>query len=237
MTIKYLKSLGVAVVVCASAQAASADDAGYKPNLYVSAGAGLSVILDKDVTLRSTGNPTSILTAGFDTGIALSGAVGTKLPYGFRAELEAGFSNNAFGDSINAIAPIPGVVDASGETQVTTFIANLLYDHDVTDAFGLFLGAGAGVAIVDVNLRRGLAQPTIIIARGSDTRFAYQAIVGGSYDITDDIEFWGRYSYLGTVGNNFSALNTGVNMIIQADVPIDRHTAMIGFTAHFGLTD
>ena len=226
--LEYLARFGAAAAFCLSVQAASA----YEPNVYVSGGVGRSAIPDQTSVLG--GVAPANLKVGFDNGVVLSGAVGTVLPYGFRLELEGGFSDNPIGDSFLSLDF--GEFDSAGDVDVATIMANLLFDYDVTEEFSLFLGGGAGVAFIDLEFTRGAVNPGFVIVRGNDTRFAYQGLVGASYDITNEFEFWARYGYLGTIGSDFDAFNTGVS-VVEVDVPINRHTVMIGVTAHFGLTE
>jgi outer membrane protein OmpA-like peptidoglycan-associated protein len=109
-------------------------------------------------------------------------AVGGKAGYDFigpRVELEVGYGQ------IPTTANIPGTA-INGKVGQLTAMANILYDFMPASSFTPYIGAGAGVAFVDSNASLG------------STQFAYQAMVGLAYNISDSMRFMVEGRYLGT---------------------------------------
>ncbi len=109
-------------------------------------------------------------------------AVGGKLGYDFvgpRVELEVGYGQ------IPTSANIPGTA-INGKVGQLTAMANVLYDFMPASAFTPYIGAGAGVAFVDSNASLG------------STQFAYQAMLGLAYNISESMRFQVEGRYLGT---------------------------------------
>lgn len=79
---------------------------------------------------------------------------------------------------------------ARGDTKVWAGFANGYYDFRKGSAWQPFVGAGVGVAQVDV---RGGAAPI----RGRDTRFAYQAQAGLAHPFSPHLTGEIAYRYLG----------------------------------------
>ena len=109
-------------------------------------------------------------------------AVGGKAGYDFigpRLELEVGYGQ------IPTSANIPGTA-INGKVGQLTAMANILYDFMPASAFTPYIGAGAGIAFVDSNASLG------------STQFAYQAMLGLAYNISDSMRFQVEGRYLGT---------------------------------------
>ena len=232
MSVKVLRAAAAALAFSSVTTLATADESGgYDPNLYVSGAVGVGMVLDKDMVFTTVpGNNT--FDFAFEPGIVLNGAVGTRLPYNLRVEVEAGWSNNDLQDLAGFGA---GKIDTDGNVTATTFMLNALYDFGLTQELSLFAGVGAGVALIDADFTRGASNPAFILARGDETRFAYQAILGASYDVTNDIEVFGRYTYLGTLGDDFTVINSSGATPFQTKFDFDRHAISAGVTFHFGL--
>ena len=109
-------------------------------------------------------------------------SVGGKAGYDFvgpRLELEAGYGQ------IPTSANIPGSA-INGKVGQLTVMANLLYDFMPTSVITPYIGAGAGVAFIDGNSSLG------------DTQFAYQAMLGVAYNVSEQLRFMVEGRYLGT---------------------------------------
>ena len=109
-------------------------------------------------------------------------SAGGKVGYDFvgpRLELEAGYGQ--IPTSVN----IPGTA-INGKIGQLTVMANLLYDFMPTSVITPYIGAGAGVAFVDSNASLG------------STQFAYQAMLGVAYNVSEQLRFGIEGRYLGT---------------------------------------
>jgi outer membrane protein OmpA-like peptidoglycan-associated protein len=112
------------------------------------------------------------------TGWAVGGHVGYDF-VGPRVELEVGYGQ--IPNNVN----IPGSA-INGKVGQLSVMANLLYDFMPAAVITPYIGAGAGVAFVDSNQALG------------STQFAYQAMLGVAYNISDSMRFKIEGRYLGT---------------------------------------
>jgi outer membrane protein OmpA-like peptidoglycan-associated protein len=157
------------------------------PGVYFGVEGGLSWMLN-----------TTIL--GQNVSPATGWAAGGKIGYDFigpRVEVEGlyreNLNSNFFGN--RAI---------TGRIAQTSIMANFLYDFNATGTFVPYIGAGAGVGLVDSDYQM------------NSTTFAYQGILGVGYNATPNLRFNldGRYfgttnpSVAGTTwtNNNFSLI-------------------------------
>lgn len=150
--------------------------------LYLSGGLGVS--LAKDANVTGTGISTEI---EFDPGPVAMVALGYGFDNNFRAELElAGRWNDA---------ETVGGASGSGDTTTTSGMLNVIYDLDIESDFTPYLGAGLGAANVEDNSIATISSSSI---SNDDTVFAYQAIAGVSYDLSEVISLTADYRYFTT---------------------------------------
>src|SRR4029453_8035356 len=157
------------------------------PGVYFGVEGGLSWMLNTTI-LGQNVSPA--------TGWAAGGKIGYDLT-GPRLEVEGlypeNLNSNFFGN--RAI---------TGRIAQTSIMANFLYDFNATGTFVPYIGAGAGVGLVDSDYQM------------NSTTFAYQGILGVGYNATPNLRFNldGRYfgttnpSVAGTTwtNNNFSLI-------------------------------
>jgi len=139
-------------------------------------------------------------------------AVGGKAGYDFigpRLEVEVGYGQ------IPTSANIPGTA-INGKVGQLTAMANVLYDFMPASAFTPYIGAGAGVAFVDSNASLG------------STQFAYQAMLGLAYNISDSMRFMVEGRYLGTTN---PSVNTPIGTVTFQNQNI---MALAGIQFKFG---
>lgn len=154
----------------------------------------------------------------FDTGFAISGALGKRFDF-FRAELEVAYQANDVdthsgvfvADSIaldgeDAAVLISGLdtnlgvsvgdVVADGQGQVDTIfvMANVYYDFDLGGPLKPYVGGGAGVGFVDVDY----SPSATAIIQDDSTAFAYQAMAGVTYEVGPATELFAGYRYRAT---------------------------------------
>lgn len=223
------RKLGIALAaVIAASSTAHAND------YYVSLSGGVSLLgdsqnegaFDGDFT---TGEGTSIpamtvLPDGtavgwetdFDTGFALSGALGKNFGP-FRGEIELAYQKNGVGshagvsaggialDGEDAGVLITGspnigvtvgdlVADGQGDLSNVFVMANIFYDFETGGLISPFIGAGVGVGFVDVDY----SPSAVPIIQDDATAFAYQAIAGVSYEVSPSVDLLVAYRYRAT---------------------------------------
>ena len=160
---------------------------------YISAGMGVNLPNDLDGTTAAG----ATYTIEFDPGFVAQGAIGAYLGENFRIESEVTYRmadyDQATSDGDNSTP--------NGDLKLATGIVNLYYELDL-GSFNPFLGVGAGVAQID---RTAVNSPGLTLVERDATEFAYQAIVGITYEISRDfgVSLDGRY--LGTSDEDISA--------------------------------
>lgn len=183
--------------------------------MYVSAFGGVIFSGESDTDGIVGGLPNSVF-AELGTGYIFGAAFGSSLgEFGNesvtpRVELELSYSN-ADVDRVeftgNAVSP---EINVAGDISSTLILANAYLDFNTDTAFTPFFGAGAGLGIVNFDFAYGgAARPGL---RESDSGFAAQAIVGFSYDLTENVKWVvdGRYSRIFDVESRRTLIN-GVN--------------------------
>ncbi|MCP5082838.1 MAG: outer membrane beta-barrel protein [Alphaproteobacteria bacterium] len=143
----------------------------------------------------------------FDTGFAVQGAVGTRLPMNFRTELEVTYRENDLKSPFTSGAV---TADSAGDLSSVTVMANVIYDFQLFEQFKLFAGGGIGVASIYFDFRRGPMGGGLSLVDGNTNRFAYQAIAGASFEIVEGVSIFGKYAYLGTAGDSIRFNNAFV---------------------------
>jgi outer membrane protein OmpA-like peptidoglycan-associated protein len=239
-----LALLGAAAVLSLlSAQQSSAHRQGW----YVGAEAGANWIADNDFTINNGGfsdamietidwNPYNLSgegTINFDTGWAGFVTFGYGFEKNWRVELEGGYRSNDF----NAVADIHDVygyercavksfewdycsrtVAADGSFDEWTAMVNVIYDVPLSDKLDLNIGVGAGADFSRVKVGG---------YKDEDTNFAYQAIVGLTYKVTDRLDLTVNYRYLNVDSPSYSA-EVGYTPVVANLEDVQKHTLTIG---------
>ena len=144
-------------------------------------GAGAGLNFLNDLDLTGGGDVDT------DLGWAGIGALGFRVGNGIRTELEGGYRFND-GD-------IAGV---SSNVRTWSAMANLIYDWDTNTLIEPYAGVGLGAVNAE-------------IANDSEWAFAYQGIAGMSFEISDWVEPFIDYRYLGTAGLDADPLNNDLD--------------------------
>lgn len=201
-------------VFLGTAGAAMAQSTVPAEGLYVTGGVGAT--FPRNADLDSAGVD---LDADQDIGWAALIGIGHGYGNGFRTEFEIGYRRNAV-DSISG-------TEASGDMAAWSFMANVLYDVPVAARVRPFLGAGLGVARVSAN---GISPVSSSRIDDTDTAFAWQAIAGLAYPVTDRTEATLSYRY-------FSVPDAGWRTDAGASVDsrYETHAIMAGFRYSFGV--
>jgi OOP family OmpA-OmpF porin len=148
------------------------------PGVYIGAEGGLNWLLNNsNNNYNSTSN---FLGAGY----VLGGKVGYDF-VGPRLEVEALYRNNT--ESGTVTYPNGSSAFVNGQINQVSVMANALYDFFPGAVVTPFVGAGAGIAFVDPSISPGCTM--------CSTQFAYQGILGVSYNVNQNlrIDLDGRY--------------------------------------------
>jgi opacity protein-like surface antigen len=175
MTSRHPGIAAVAVIAGLSGTAAQAQD---RAGVYVEAFGGASMLRDTDIGGAVAGAAT------FGTGPVVGGALGyDTADLWFRPEIEFAYRS---GDADSLAG------GASGDFASTTLMLNAYHDFDRVGTFTPYIGIGAGyVTEIDFDIAGGAA-PGEYSDRGG---FAWQAMAGAGYAVTDRIGLSGELRY------------------------------------------
>lgn len=181
---KTVASFFLAGIAGAAGTAQAQDGLGTSPNgPYVQGNLGLSIVQDSEI---SGGGLTADV--DFDNGFTFGGGVGYRFaPFRVQADLsyrESDVESVDFGAL--------GVLDGAGDVSVFTPMLNAFYDIDLGGRIVPFIGGGIGFAFVDVDSDNSAT----LVVNDSDNAFAWNAIGGASFGITDNVAIVGFYRYL-----------------------------------------
>jgi len=193
---------------------------------YVGLEAGANWIGDNDFTLDSGAYDSDYSAAklslpiidngslDFDTGWAGFATFGYGFENNWRIEVEAGYRTNDFKATAGYAYPVmveqtaPHLEDvflynghpmhgfntATGSLDEWTAMVNFIYDIPVAEKIDLSIGVGVGVDFSNIEAAG---------FEDSDTNFAYQAIVGLSYQVTKRLDLTLTYRYLNVDGPSY----------------------------------
>jgi outer membrane protein OmpA-like peptidoglycan-associated protein len=180
--------------------------------LYVSGAAGANWAEDADVSNGASGE------VDYDTGWVGAIAVGYGFGNGFRLEGELSHRRNDADDFSG--------VSLSGRAETTGYMANLLYDFDISRKFMPYVGFGIGAAVVEADKVTPL--PAADRVNDEDTTFAWQAIVGVTVPISERLDLFADYRYF-DAGDVDLMSDAGASV----DTEYSAHSAMIGIRFRF----
>jgi len=160
-------------------------------NVYFSGSGGLTILKNAKIK-DGTSNNSSI---NFDNGWNVGGAIGYDFGK-FRTEFEIFHRNNN-----PESAEILGIeLDVSGTVKSTSYLFNAIIDIENKSSFTPFLGAGLGIANLNLNNIELLG---VEIVDDSTTVFAYKFITGIDYAISPAFSVTADYSFFGTSDPKF----------------------------------
>ena len=164
---------------------------------YVGVDGGAMIVEDLDLAI---GAAPIAGAADTRTGYDFDGVVGYDFG-GFRLESEVGYREADLKSFSSSVAAIPanmtstlqntGTYATGGDVNALSFMVNGLLDFGDDDGLQGFVGAGAGVARVDV--QQNFANPSWI--DDSDTGFAWQALAGIRAPISDSWDAGLKYRF------------------------------------------
>ncbi len=163
---------------------------------YVSGAFGMVSVNDADVSGNISGE------LSFDPGFGFIAAVGNGFD-GLRGEIEMAYRNNDLDKFSNN--------NTTGDITSLAVMGNLLVDIAVSETVWPFLGAGIGLANVDLD------------GDEDDTVFAYQAIAGLGFPLTHVTTLDLQYRYFATADADFNG----------TDVEYQTHNFLAGLRFEF----
>lgn len=180
---------------------------------YVSGALGVTQPSDWDLTGDGI-NTKQESNKGFAGAIALGNAFSEN----WRAEGELSYSN-AKVDSFSG-------TDGSGDTSMFGLMFNGYLDIPTGTKWTPYIGAGAGVAVVDFDALSPVGGSRI---SDSEHVFAYQGIAGVTYKIDDRLGLFTEYRYVGTADRDLRT-DSGANVEGESG----EHRIMVGLRWSFG---
>jgi outer membrane protein OmpA-like peptidoglycan-associated protein len=201
---------GVALAAMLGTAAYAEGPAKHK-GLYVSGAVGANWANDSETSGGLSGD------VDFDMDLVGAVAVGYGFGNGLRLE----------GELSHRRSDVDGITGATavGKFGVTGYMANLLYDFNVSRSFTPYVGLGAGLATVHADdLNSGGVN-----VDDEDNVFAWQAIVGFAIPLSEQLDLTADYRY-------FDAGDVDLQTDGGASVNSEyaAHSAMIGLRYRFG---
>jgi outer membrane protein OmpA-like peptidoglycan-associated protein len=194
--------------------------------LYVGAGAGLNWLQDQ--TFSGSGG----VRASFDMGYGGVISLGWGFGNGIRAEIEGSYRQNDVDRVRDPGGDFPGARSGRGAARSFGVMGNAFYDfHGLLTGIVPYVGVGAGymwhehdnVGVVVPNLR----------SNGRDARFAYQAIAGAAFPISEvpGLAITAEYRYMATLEQSIP--NNFTNQL-RSNVTPQNHSVFLGIRYAFG---
>ncbi|HEY9079441.1 OmpA family protein [Magnetovibrio sp.] len=181
------------------------------------AGAGLGLVKGPSTTASGTSGGT----VKFDTGNMGVAFIGSGFQGGdiaWRGEAE--ISRRALD-----LSSVSGT-SARGEVLATSLMGNAIYDFETVGPVRPYIGAGVGLAKVELNGAAPFGGSTV---NGSDTTAALQLLAGLSYSLNDQVDLFTDYRYFATRNADFTtAAGTATSMDLST------HGVMAGLRFNFG---
>jgi opacity protein-like surface antigen len=176
-------ALLVGICACLSTPAMSADGP------YFGLSAGVTSTVDSDLT-----EPGFSAEASFDTGLAVSGALGYKTGMG-RIEAEIGYKS-ADANNISAYGYSQALSDGE-KFNILSLMANGYIDIDASPAVKPYLMGGIGMANITMEDNWG---------DEDDNVFAYQVGLGIGFALNNKMTLDLGYRYMGTSDPDFNGV-------------------------------
>ena len=218
---KALLAAAAIVALPVAAQAQSLQPGG----VYIGAEGGLNWMLDTQftgiVTVPGVGAGSTAINANYGIGWLAGGVIGYDF-LGPRVELEGVYRSNTGNLSL------PGVAGSvSSYVDQVSVMANVYYDFMAGQMLVPYVGAGAGVAFLTGGTSGGSA---------SATAFAYQAMAGVGWNVSEQFRVNLEGRYYGTTAPNYNYVGnaSGIAYQLNGTIPNNNFSIMLGLQLKFG---
>lgn len=161
---------------------------------YVTLHTGYIIASDHDFTYSSGNRIETELSDGFLFGASAGYDLGRIFdPIGIRGEFEVSFrQNDVDGHTLNGASQS----GADGDVSSVAYMMNAYADWHTESFFRPYVGMGLGWATVSYNEYGTSAIPNVLDY--DDTVFAYQGMIGASFNVSDGVAITTDYRYFGT---------------------------------------
>jgi opacity protein-like surface antigen len=172
---------------------------------------------------RENSSSTRLKQAGFSNSIRFDTDYNTSIALGYypedlpvRPELELGYLTSDV-DNIRTLGITRPSSVLRGDLSSINLMANLYYDHPLTDNLDGYLGAGAGMARMTADFQ---GSGLLNFEDDSDTVLAYQFMAGLAWHYEEDIvfDFGYRYSHSGDPEFSFGEIEGSATHIFELGV-------------------
>ncbi len=212
-------ALTTAVLVSLLSSGASAKDA-FSPGPYIQLDAGLAIVGDSDVSFGGVSGEVK-----FDPGFAVGGAVGYRFEEWLRVEVNLSYRQA----DIDKLTALGYTLRGAGDASAFATLANLYIDFKPRSPVTPYVGAGIGVANIDVDSN---SSANVLIVNDDSTEFAWNVMAGAAWSVTDDVVLSLGYRYLGTTDAklDFTVVGVGTGTM---DAEFGVHEVMFGARYNF----
>lgn len=163
-------------------------------------------------------------------GYFFGGAIGARFLEHFRSELQVGYRSTA----IENIAVQSGISDSKGDLGLLSIMANGYFDWDLGVGVVPFVGVGIGWGMPRLDVQNKASAATQLSIDDTDSVFVWNAMVGGSYAISDVTDFSLGYRYIQTEDISYeSKIGTTTPVARRLDFEYDAHEVYLGLRFNF----
>jgi OOP family OmpA-OmpF porin len=178
-------ALTTAVLVSLLSSGASAENA-FSAGPYVQLDVGLAIVGNSDISLGGVSGD-----AEFDPGFAVGGAIGYRFEEWLRAEVNLSYRQA----DIDKLTALGYTLAGAGDAGAFTTLVNLYVDFKPRWPVTPYVGAGIGVALIDVDSDDAA---NVLIVNDDSTEFAWNVMAGAAWSVTDNVDLTLGYRYLST---------------------------------------
>ncbi|MBI1211687.1 MAG: outer membrane beta-barrel protein [Alphaproteobacteria bacterium] len=167
------------------------------------------------------------LNTDFDTGWAMTAAVGYRCLGGFRGELELAYRKNdvnSIYEAPNSSSPIHHTHVGGDATQFSV-MANAAYDWQVAPRWAVSVGGGLGIVQADFDSSGSGIR--LVRDAEDDWTFAWQLIGGLAYSVTDNTDAFVEYRYFANDTHDVVTYPNGIPL--RSSVDLNSNTVSVGF--------
>ena len=109
-------------------------------------------------------------------------------------------------DTLN---PIAADANASGKLNINNFMINTYFDFPIGEKFETYLGGGVGGSKINID---SITVANKEINANNTSKFSYQATLGLSYSISNNLNIFGQGTYYGIHKSNQASNKYGIGL-------------------------